>query len=106
MTFQEAVETCLKKKYAEFEGDATRSEYWWYALFIFVVGTVLSFVSGALAALFYVGTLLPSIAVGIRRLHDTNRSGWWLLVGLVPFVGWLVLLVFMTQPGRTEPTPT
>ena len=79
MKFQEAVETCLKK-YADFEGEATRSEYWWFALFIFIVG--------------------------IRRLHDTNRSGWWLLVGLVPFVGWLILLIFMTQPGRTAPTPT
>ena len=106
MTFQDAVETCLKKKYAEFEGDATRSEYWWFALFIFAVGIVLSMVSRPLAGLFYVGTLLPSIAVGIRRLHDTNRSGWWFLVGLVPFVGWLILLYFMTQPGRTAPTPT
>jgi uncharacterized membrane protein YhaH (DUF805 family) len=105
MKFQEAVETCLKK-YADFEGEATRSEYWWFALFIFIVGILLTILAKPFAALFYVGTLLPSIAVGIRRLHDTNRSGWWLLVGLVPFVGWLILLIFMTQPGRTAPTPT
>jgi uncharacterized membrane protein YhaH (DUF805 family) len=106
MTFQEAVETCLKKKYADFEGDATRSEYWWFALFIFIVGTLLTILAKPVALLFYVGTLVPSVAVGIRRLHDTNRSGWWLLVGLVPFIGWLLLLIFMTQPGRTVPTPT
>jgi uncharacterized membrane protein YhaH (DUF805 family) len=104
MTFSDAVETCMKK-YADFDGDATRSEYWWFALFVFAVGVVLTIVARPFAGLFYVATLLPSVAVAIRRLHDTNRSGWWLLVGLVPFVGWLILLVFMTRPGRTAPTP-
>jgi len=105
MKFSQAVETCLKK-YAEFDGDATRSEYWWFALFTFGVGLVLVSVFRPLASLFYLATLLPGIAVGVRRLHDTNRSGWWMLIGLLPFVGWLVLLYFLTQPGRTVPTPT
>jgi uncharacterized membrane protein YhaH (DUF805 family) len=99
MNFSEAVQACIRK-YAEFNGRASRSEYWWFALFVFLVGTLLSFASHLLSGLFYLGVLLPSIAAATRRLHDTNRSGWWQLIGLVPLVGWIVMIVFLAQASQ------
>ena len=80
MTFQESVRVCFSK-YADFSGRASRSEYWWFFLFIVLVGTATSFVSDYVSAIFLLGTLLPSLAAATRRLHDTQRSGWWQLAG-------------------------
>jgi uncharacterized membrane protein YhaH (DUF805 family) len=102
MTFQESVTVCFRK-YADFSGRATRSEYWWFFLFIIVVSLATSYVSSALSGLFSLATLLPSIAAAARRLHDTNRSGWWQLIVLVPVVGIIVLIVFLAQEGKAEP---
>jgi uncharacterized membrane protein YhaH (DUF805 family) len=55
-----------------------------------------------LSSLFYLAMLLPSLAAGARRLHDTNRSGWWQLIGLVPFVGFIVLIYLMAQPSKSQ----
>jgi uncharacterized membrane protein YhaH (DUF805 family) len=101
MTFQESVKVCLTK-YADFTGRATRSEYWWFFLFVILVSTAASLVSHVLSGLFSLATLLPSIAAAARRLHDTNRSGWWQLVCLVPVVGIIVLIVFLAQESRSE----
>lgn len=98
MTFAESIQICFKK-YADFNGRASRSEYWWFALFSILVGIGLSIFSQALSLLFYLAVLLPSIAVATRRLHDTGRSGWWQLISLVPLVGIIVMLVFLTQKG-------
>lgn len=100
MNFQEAVKTCLTK-YVDFSGRASRPEYWWYALFIFATSIVLSLFSDLLGLVFAVATLLPSLAAAVRRLHDTERSGWWVLISLVPFVGWIVLIVLLAQPTKT-----
>jgi uncharacterized membrane protein YhaH (DUF805 family) len=102
MTFQESVTVCFRK-YADFSGRATRSEYWWFFLFIIVVSLATSYVSSALSGLFSLATLLPSIAAAARRLHDTNRSGWWQLIALIPVVGIIVLIVFLAQEGKAEP---
>lgn len=102
MTFQESVKVCFTK-YADFNGRATRPEYWWFALFIVLVSLALAYVSGTLSALFSLATLLPSIAAAARRLHDTNRSGWWQLISLVPVVGIIVLIVFLAQEGKADP---
>lgn len=102
MTFQESIQVCFKK-YADFSGRASRSEYWWFALFIVLASAATSYLSNALSGLFSLGVLLPSIAAATRRLHDTNRSGWWQLVGLVPVVGLVVLIVFLAQEGQDEP---
>lgn len=91
------------RKYAEFNGRARRMEYWMFALINFGISILLSvvvgFVSETLASVvsvvYALGVLIPSIAVGIRRLHDTGRTGWWILIGLVPVVGWIVLIIFM-----------
>ena len=99
MNFGEAISTCFKK-YVVFDGRASRSEYWWFALFTFLVQLVLRFIHPALAGLFSLAVLLPSLAVGARRLHDTNRSAWFLLLYLVPIVGWIILIVFYVQEGK------
>ncbi|MBS1170992.1 MAG: Integral rane protein [Burkholderiaceae bacterium] len=99
MTFTESIKTCFSK-YANFKGRASRSEYWWFALFIFLVGLILSIINRNIANVFYLGTLLPSIAVATRRLHDTNRSGWLQLIVLIPVIGWLIMLYFFVQEAR------
>ena len=96
MTFQESIKLCFSK-YAEFGGRASRPEYWWFFLFVVLAGAALSTLSSALGGVFYLATLLPSLAAASRRLHDTGRSGWWQLVALIPLVGLVVLLVFLTQ---------
>jgi len=111
MDFMTAVSTCFSK-YVDFSGRATRPEFWWFALFTFAVSAVLQVVLGAiighgfasvLANLFSLAVLLPSLAVGARRLHDGDRSAWWLLIVLVPVIGWFVLLYFYVQPGTPGP---
>ncbi|MET7692266.1 DUF805 domain-containing protein [Streptomyces sp. NPDC005483] len=93
------------KKYAVFSGRARRKEYWMYTLFVTIIYIVLA-VIGAVAKqawipiIFYVAILLPSLAVLVRRLHDTGRSGWWVLFGLVPLAGGITLLVFTCLDGE------
>ena len=94
----DSVQTVFRK-YATFSGRAGRAEFWWYFLFVVVVAVVLSLITWLLYVLFLLATIIPTLAVEVRRLHDTGRSGWWLLVGLVPLVGWIVLLYFYAQPG-------
>jgi uncharacterized membrane protein YhaH (DUF805 family) len=111
------------RKYAEFQGRARRSEFWLFWLFCFVVGLVVQMVGGAAGGmadptnpmgfyagpggivlmLFWLAVLIPSLAVSFRRLHDTERSAWWLLIALIPFIGALVLLVFYVLPGTVGP---
>jgi uncharacterized membrane protein YhaH (DUF805 family) len=103
----------VTKKYATFTGRAHRTEYWMFVLVYFVIAIVLGVVDsivtgGLLGGLFALALLVPSIAVAVRRLHDTSRSGWWLLIGFVPLVGFIVLLVFMcldSTPGSNEYGP-
>ena len=95
------------KKYAVFDGRSRRSEYWYFVLFNFLISTALTLVDlgigaynkkanvGLLSTIYGLAILIPSIAVGIRRLHDTNRSGWWLLIALIPIVGTIVLIYFL-----------
>lgn len=94
------------KKYATFTGRAQRAEYWFFVLFyilIFIGLTLIDSVTGTLnpwygfgllGGLFALAMLIPSIAVGVRRLHDTGRSGWWMLIMFIPLVGAIILLVF------------
>lgn len=96
------------KKYAEFSGRAQRKEYWMFVLFNLIIAFVLAFVEGLfgspaiLAGIYGLAVLIPSIAVSIRRLHDTNRSGWWILICLIPVIGGLVLLVFMVLDSQQQ----
>jgi uncharacterized membrane protein YhaH (DUF805 family) len=101
MTFQESIRVCFSK-YADFSGRATRSEYWWFILFVLLAGLGISMISDVLGGIFALATLLPSIAAATRRLHDTNRSGWWQLLCLVPIIGGIVLIVFLAQDSQSE----
>ncbi|HEY0419803.1 MAG TPA: DUF805 domain-containing protein [Acetobacteraceae bacterium] len=107
MDFGQAVQTCLAK-YADFNGRASRSEYWWFALFCIVVNIVMSFIDrqtgmGVLSILVSVALLLPALAVGARRLHDRDRSGWFLLLSLIPLVGSIILLIWFCYRGIAGP---
>jgi uncharacterized membrane protein YhaH (DUF805 family) len=100
MNFWDAAKTCFRK-YADFTGRAVRPEYWYFVLFVLIVQIILRFIYAPLSILFALAVLVPQIAVGARRLHDTGRSGWWLLLGLVPIVGAIVLIVWFCQ--KSEP---
>jgi uncharacterized membrane protein YhaH (DUF805 family) len=99
MTFIESIQTCFQK-YASFDGTARRSEYWWFALFILIASLILGQISTTLSIVFSLATLLPSIAAATRRLHDTDRSGWWQLLYFLPLIGAIVLIVFLAQDRR------
>ena len=103
MTFGESVATCLKK-YFVFEGRASRSEYWWFQLIV-SPSYLISEVLDNEISYFFLGitlfTLIPAISAGVRRLHDTNKSGFFLLISFIPFIGGLVLL-FLLIPAGTK----
>ena len=101
MTFTESVSTCLKK-YFVFEGRASRSEYWWFQLIV-SPSYLISEVLDNEISFFFLGitlfTLIPAISAGVRRLHDTNKSGFFLLISFIPFIGGLVLLFLLIPVG-------
>jgi uncharacterized membrane protein YhaH (DUF805 family) len=97
-TFLEAVRACLSK-YADFTGRATRPEYWYFFLAVLLGSAATSVISWRVYTLFALATLLPTIAAGARRLHDTNRSGWLQLLALVPFG---VIVVWILLARRTK----
>jgi uncharacterized membrane protein YhaH (DUF805 family) len=102
------------ENYAVFEGRARRMEYWMFVLInLFIVigagllDTALG-LGGTIGFLYGLAIFIPSIAVSVRRLHDTGRTGWWILIGLIPLIGTLVLLVFYClggDPGDNEYGP-
>lgn len=96
---QAAVRTCLQK-YADFSGRASRPEFWWFFVFQLGVHVAASFLGSWLYFLVMLGLALPAIAVGVRRLHDTGKSGWLMLIALIPLFGGLVLLYLAAQPGQ------
>jgi uncharacterized membrane protein YhaH (DUF805 family) len=107
MEFVPAVRKALQN-YALFEGRAIRSEYWWFALFnvlCLVAATLLDtlFDSNAVEILVMLALALPGLGVGARRLHDLDRSGWWLLAGLVPVFGTILLIVWFATRGTPGP---
>jgi len=125
--FQRYFVDTLKNRYAAFKGRATRSEYWYFALYCVIIAIILAIVdamivnpllgiqpdlegrkSSIISTIFSLGILIPSMALGIRRLHDIGKSGWWIFLGIVPlvnFIGVFVLIYFCTkdsQPGENR----
>ena len=106
MTFKEAVISCYRTNYAGFYGRAPRSEYWFfvlsYMLLVLAVATV-GFMLGPIGfialGILFLAVLLPSLAVQVRRLHDTDSSGWWLLLALIPYLGAFIMVVWFCIPG-------
>ena len=117
----------IKNRYAQFEGRARRSEYWYFTLFVIIIYFILGLLSGllsgalmsgtdsalglmpmALIGIFLLAIIIPSIALVVRRLHDTGKSGWWYFISLIPFVGSIVIIVFLctdSQSGTNEYGP-
>lgn len=102
MDFGQAIKTCLHK-YATFDGRAGRPEFWWFVLFNFLVSAAASIVWHRLGNLASLALLLPSLAVGARRLHDIGKSGWFQLLVLIPVVGILILIYWAVQKGDPNP---
>ena len=100
----------IKNHYLDFKGRANRKQFWLFILWVFIISCLLSFLGNmdniigtaftVLYVLFALAVLLPNIAIQVRRLHDTGRSGWWWFIGFVPFIGWIVLLVFFLLPSK------
>ena len=113
MNFRIAIIKCFML-YAIFSGRAKRAEFWWFFLFCMIVGLLGSVIDAALGldaaiggngvftTLIQLATFLPSIAVGSRRLHDTNRSGWWQLLWIVVFIGWIPLIIWLASTSKNE----
>jgi uncharacterized membrane protein YhaH (DUF805 family) len=122
MNFQDTVKSCFSK-YTEFKGRAPRSEYWYWSLFVTIVTLVSMLLDGILGTNFTIedglggeissgygyiylaaalGLMLPGLAVTVRRLHDTGRSGWFFLLALIPLVGGIILLIWFCTAGRSE----
>lgn len=97
------VKSVILKNYVNFEGRATRPEFWWFFLFNVIVSLILNLfgpkVGTTLSGIWSLAILLPYLGLSVRRLHDINKSGWYLLVGLIPIVGWILLIYWWAQPG-------
>ena len=104
MPIVDAIKSCFAK-YADFNGRAARSEYWWFFLAVLLASAIASIIAIKLYVLISLVTLLPMLAVGTRRLHDVNKSGWWQLLALVPF-GVFVLFLFLAQPTAAQKSAT
>lgn len=105
------------RQYADFSGRARRTEFWMFVLFNVIAGVILNILdnalgltygpegstTGYLGAIYGLAVLIPSLAVGARRLHDTARTGWWLLIGFIPLVGAIILIVFWASDGQRGP---
>ncbi len=107
MSFGQAIASGFRN-YVGFDGRACRSEYWFWALFVIIVSIATAILDSVLFAnsqvsllnsLFSLAVLLPGLAVGARRLHDIDKTGWWLLLWLVPVVGWIILIIWAIKKG-------
>lgn len=103
MTFYESIRVCLTK-YAEFNGRASRPEFWWFTLFVTLAASALEYLSENLSAIFLIAVLLPLLAAGARRLHDIGKSGWWQLFLLAPVGGLVLLGILWAQPPTNMPS--
>jgi len=109
--FVEAVKRCVVEKYCNFEGRARRSEYWWFALANSIVSYLANLIGGlisptvalVLCAIVGLALLLPGLGAGVRRLHDIGKSGWMLLIALIPIVGAIILIVWFAKDGDRNP---
>jgi len=98
------------KQYADFNGRARRKEYWMFVLFNIIFSIIISIIELAigmidfavLSLIYSLAVLIPSLAVTVRRLHDTGRSGWWFFISFIPFVGSIILLVFMCLDSQWD----
>lgn len=109
MILVESWKLVVLERYAKFDGRAGRAEFWWFVLanlLVYIALAILMQISGIFAILYFIyglAMIVPAIAVAIRRLHDTDKSGWLLLLGFIPLLGFIILLVFYIQEGTSGP---
>lgn len=111
VSFGDAIKRAFSN-YCDFNGRASRSEYWWWTLFCFIVSVAINIIfikahtaESVVSSLWGLATLLPSLGLLFRRLHDTGRSGWNVLWALLPLVGAIILIVYCCQPSQPEENP-
>ncbi len=115
VSFSEAINLAIGRNYCNFSRRASRSEYWWFALFCFIIGMVLTPFSlsdstfGTIVCVVNLALLLPSLGICVRRLHDIGKSGWWIFINLIPLVGMIIFIVWMCKDSMPDnhygPTP-
>ena len=117
MGFSDALQNVLMNNYANLDGRASRSEYWWFVLFNLIVnivtfvidstlGTMVTYDMGYVGLIAFLALLLPTVSVSVRRLHDIGKSGWWILLAIIPivnFIGIFVIIVFTIMEGEEQP---
>ena len=112
MTFMEAVKSCFTQ-YVGFNGRARRSEFWYFELFYVIVATVGNILAGVtglswITAIVSLAFMLPALGVMIRRMHDIGKSGWWILITIIPLVGTIIMIVWCckdSEPGSNQYGP-
>lgn len=102
MTFFDSIQTCFAK-YAQFNGHASRPEFWWFALFVTLVASALTMIDEVLGSIFLIAVLLPLLSAGTRRLRDSGYSGWWQLFLLAPVAGIIVVGFLWASPPKELP---
>jgi len=107
LNFVDAVSTCFRK-YFNFKDRASRSEYWYFQILVFPIALWSQFPSNTssvliLQIILLFGVLVPAFSSGVRRLHDRDKSGWWILINFIPFVGWIILLIMLAEKGTEGP---
>ena len=108
------VKSVILKNYVNFEGRATRAEFWWFFLFNFLVSFILGLLGKTgtiLTSIWSLAILLPQLGLGVRRLHDIGKSGWYWLIALIPIVGWIIVIIWFAKEGDPNenqygPVPT
>ena len=90
------------KHYLDFKGKTSKKAFWYFVLYHVVISIVLSFLSDTLYQIYSLIVLIPSLAISVRRLHDIGKSGWWVLIGLIPVIGWIWLIILYLQDGVSE----
>lgn len=98
----------VRNHYADFSGRTTRKAFWMFVLVNFIVSVILTIIDEAvgvqvLSTLYSLLLIIPSVAIGARRLHDTDKSGWWQLIGIIPIVGWIILIIMLARKGDGGP---
>lgn len=109
VSFGDAVKRALTVNYCNFDGRSSRSEYWWYALAIFILSFVINLIFGQsnagmiVSGIVSLALLLPGLGLAVRRLHDIGKSGWWIFINLIPLVGWIIFIVWMAKESEMTP---
>ncbi len=113
VSFSDAIRRALTVNYCNFSGRASRSEFWWFQLFLFIIGCILNIITlsggqglyytmSAISGIWSLAILLPQLGLQVRRFHDTGRSAWNLLWWFLPVVGWIVAIVFLAQDSQYQ----